>query len=354
MKLVTIPRTSGDSDTDDCDAATTAPIRTLNLTKVFKRILPVGGKSGTVVAVNDLNLTVPQRSIYGFLGPNGAGKTTTIRMLVGLLLPTSGTASVCGHSIREDVRGAQKHIGYVPDSTKFPSMRAREFLTFFGEVAGITRSTAISRSKELLTWAGLDDKTTLETKVPRWSAGMQRKLLVAQAMIHQPDVLVLDEPTANLDPVARRSLINLLKRVAAGGRIVLLSSHDLPEVQEVCTHMGFIRHGDLVAEGSKSELFKSIGRLATDRTATFIVSGRGMKDIAKWVEKKLGAKITELQDDRMEVSTKSGERLFKVLADAVENIGGSAVTDMTEKEDTLEDVFLRLSKTTREDKEESA
>jgi len=330
-----------------------SPLRTLGLTKMFG-----GGlfhrKGKRVVAVNNLNMTVPSRAIYGFLGPNGAGKTTTIRMLVGLLQPTSGAASVCGHSIRDDMRGAQGHIGYVPDNTKFPSMRAQEFLTFFGEMAGVSRSTAISRSRELLAWAGLDDKTTLETKVPKWSAGMQRKLLVAQALVHQPDVLILDEPTANLDPVARRSLINLLKRAAAGGRTVLLSSHDLPEVQEVCTHMGFIRRGVLVAEGSKSELFKSIGRLATDRTPVFIVSGRGMREVAKWVEKKLDAKITELQDDRMEVSTKSGERLFKTLADAVENIGGSAVTDMMEKEDTLEDVFLRLSKTTKEDKREGA
>nr|MDO8099279.1 ATP-binding cassette domain-containing protein [Candidatus Njordarchaeota archaeon] len=158
MKLTTIPRTSSNSDTDDRDSATTAPIRTLNLTKVFKRMLPTGGKSGATVAVSNLNLTVPMGAIYGFLGPNGAGKTTTIRMLVGLLQPTSGTASVCGHSIREDMRGAQNHMGYMPDAIrKFPSIRALDFLVLFGGLSGVERETAMKRGRDLLSWAGLDE-----------------------------------------------------------------------------------------------------------------------------------------------------------------------------------------------------
>nr|MDO8098384.1 ABC transporter ATP-binding protein [Candidatus Njordarchaeota archaeon] len=344
---------------NDDEAALT--VRTLSLTKVFpankiSSLLKLNSHGEVKVAVDNLNMKVPRGAVYGYLGPNGAGKTTTIRMLVGLLKPTRGTASICGHTIHDDLRGAQQHMGYMPDIiSKFPPMKAVEFLTLFGELSGLNNGTARRRALDLLSWGNLDDATTLNTKVNKWSAGMQRKLLLIQAMLHNPDVLLLDEPTANLDPVARRELIELLKRVTngdaadAGDRgwrtTVFLSSHDLQEVEEVATHLGFLNRGVLVAEDTKEKMRKAIGA-ATTGAPTFRITGENLMEVAKQVEDKLQAKLVNLSNTELTVATKHGDKLLSYLAEVAQSNPEVKVTNMTQKEDSLEEIFLKLARLT--------
>jgi ABC-2 type transport system ATP-binding protein len=334
--------------------ATDAPLRTLGLTKVFKTKIAVqflgGARENT--AVDHLNITTPKNAIYGFLGPNGAGKTTTIRMIVGLIKPTSGTASICGHTIHDDLRGAQRCIGYMPDAVRLPSMKAVALLEILGEYAGLKRAQARRNALEMLSWAGLDDQGTLNTKVSRWSAGMQRKLLFIQAMLHKPDVLILDEPTANLDPVARRSLIDLLKRAAQGDSdkswhpTIMISSHDLPEVQEVSTVIGFLSHGTLIAEGTQEALRKAITEATDGGATTFTVTGNGLDKIVEDVKDRLGS-VSGVSDTKFTVTTKHSNTLFKELAIIGEKHPDVSITNLVQEEDSLESIFIKLEKMTK-------
>jgi len=330
-------------------------IKTLSLTKVFKTkiTLQMLGGAREKIAVDRLNITVPKKTIYGFLGPNGAGKTTTIRMLVGLIKPTSGTASICGHTIDDDLHGAQKCIGYMPDAVRFPSMKSVSLLELLGEYTGLERTQARRNALELLSWAGLDDHNTLNTKINKWSAGMQRKFLFIQAMLHKPEVLILDEPTANLDPVARRNLIDLLKRAVAGDPdkswrpTVLVSSHDLPEVQEVSTIIGFLNHGELIAEGTQDFLRKAINEATGGGATTFIVTGAGLGKIVKDIQDKLGAIVSGVSDTQLTVSTKRSTTLFKDLANIAGKHPDVSIMNMAQEEESLESIFLKLGKLTK-------
>jgi ABC-2 type transport system ATP-binding protein len=235
-------------------------------------------------------------------------------------------------------------------------LRVVSLLETLGEYSGLDRSVARSRALDMLSWAGLDDSSTLDTKVNRWSAGMQRKLLFIQAMLHKPDVLILDEPTANLDPVARRSLIDLLKHVVAGDPdsswrpTVLVSSHDLPEVQEISTVIGFLNHGVLMAEGTQEFLRKAIDEATGGGAATFTVTGTGLNRIVKEVRDELGAAVLEVNDTQFTMTTRRPSTLFKDLASIAGKHPDVVITNMAQ-EARLESIFLKLEKLTKAKKQ---
>jgi ABC-2 type transport system ATP-binding protein len=206
-------------------------IHTENLTKHY----------GRVRALEDLNLDIPRGEIFGFLGPNGAGKTTTIRTMMDEIRPTAGRASLLGMDTRQKSVEIRRHIGYLPgDLAMYPNLTGRETLTYFANLRGGVDWTYVDRLAERL-------QSDLDKKVGDLSSGNRQKVGVIQAFMNRPEVLILDEPSAGLDPLMQREFQQLMREAAAAGGTVFLSSHALSEVERVAGRVGIIRHGRLVA-----------------------------------------------------------------------------------------------------------
>jgi len=208
---------------------------------------------GPLVAVDDLNLTVEKQQFYGFLGPNGAGKSTTIKMLTGLLRPTSGQIRVLGMDLAADSVAVKRRIGVVPEGLAlFERLTGAQLLNFVGRMYGLDRNTAADRTAELLEF--MDLKDSADKLVADYSHGMKKKTALAAAVIHGPAMLFLDEPFEGVDAIAATTLKRLLQRFIAHGGTVFLTSHVLEVVERLCTHIGIIRQGRLVVAGSLEEL----------------------------------------------------------------------------------------------------
>lgn len=224
-------------------------IRTRRLTKRF----------GNITAVDGLDLEVMGGEIYGFLGPNGSGKTTTIRMLTGLLDPSEGEAFVCGYNISKEPASAKALIAYVPDQPKiYGKLTAREFLYLISDLYRVPADLSRPRTGELLAMFGLDDRA--DELLEGYSHGMKQKVVLAAALIHQPRVILLDEPTVGLDPRSARLLKDVLMEIARQGAAIFLSTHILEIAERMCHRVGILKEGRLVAEGSPDELRRQVGR----------------------------------------------------------------------------------------------
>lgn len=227
----------------DMNPHNNALIETHHLTKHF----------GATTAVDDLNLTVYPGEIFGFLGPNGAGKTTTIKMIVGLLQPSAGTVKVCGYDVQSEPLLAKAASGYVPDTPNlYPKLSAKELLRFVGDLYDVPYEQAQRRSAELLKIFALEDAA--DDPIDSYSHGMKQKTALAAALIHDPKVLVLDEPTVGLDPRSARLIKDLLRQMAERGAAVFLSTHILEIAERMCDRIGIINRGKLIAVGSMDEL----------------------------------------------------------------------------------------------------
>ncbi len=210
-------------------------------------------KYGALTAVSNLNLRISPGEVFGFLGPNGAGKTTTIRMLVGLLSPTSGSAEICGINVYQDPIKAKSMIGFVPDTPDlYEKLSAREFLEFVADLRKIDSQTAAGRIDNLL---GLFDLANRQDELlGGYSHGMRQKICIAAALIGKPKVLFLDEPTVGLDPRSARLVKDILREFADEGGTVFCSTHILEIAEKMCDRVGIIQKGRLIAEGSVEEL----------------------------------------------------------------------------------------------------
>ena len=208
---------------------------------------------GDFTAVEEVNLSVTSGQFYGFLGPNGAGKSTTIKMLTGLLAPTAGSMQILGLDLATHLVEVKRQIGVVPEGMAlFGRLTGSEFLNFAGRMYGLDRDTAAHRTAELLDFMELAAQP--KTLVTDYSHGMQKKLAMAAAVIHGPKVLFLDEPFEGVDAVASGTLKAMLQRMIARGVTIFLTSHVLEIVERLCSHVGIINKGRLVAQGSLDEL----------------------------------------------------------------------------------------------------
>ena len=238
----------------------------------------LGKKYGELTAVRDLDFVVNKGEVFGFLGPNGAGKTTTIRMMMGILVPTSGRVTIDGLDCQQDRVEVKRRVGYLPDNPMFYDyLRGREILAFVGEMHGQSRAEAQRRAAALLVDVGLED--TAEEYAVNYSAGMKRKLGLACALIHDPAVLVLDEPTNGLDPRAARDVQERLRVSATHGKTIFLSTHLLNMAERLCSRVAIIHKGELVAvapvralqetvipRGSLEEVFLKVTQPEEDRS----------------------------------------------------------------------------------------
>ena len=218
---------------------------------------------GNFTAVQDVNLTVAPGQFFGFLGPNGAGKSTTIKMLTGLLAPTSGSIQVLGLDAAAHPIEVKRQIGVVPEGLAlFGRLTAAEYLRFVGRMYGLAPSTTATRTAELLEFMGLANET--KKLVTDFSHGMQKKLALAAAVIHGPKVLFLDEPFEGVDAIASGTLKAMLQGMIARGATIFLTSHVLEIVERLCSHIAIIDHGRLIANGSLEELRAGVQARNTD------------------------------------------------------------------------------------------
>lgn len=244
---------------------TASAIETIALTRRF----------GDFTAVRDVNLQVAAGQFFGFLGPNGAGKSTTIKMLTGLLAPTSGNIRILGEDFAANTAGVKRQIGVVPEGMAlFGRLTADEYLRFVGRMYGLDRTTTLNRTRELLEFMQLDGEG--KKLVADFSHGMQKKLALAAAVIHGPRILFLDEPFEGVDAVAAGTLKSMLQGMIARGATIFLTSHVLEIVERLCTHVAIIHRGQLVAHGSLEDLRAGGGRIGQASLELAQTGGTGL------------------------------------------------------------------------------
>ena len=303
-------------------------IETIDLTK----------KYGDFFALESLDLKLEQGDLFGFIGPNGAGKTTTIRILSTLLQPTWGEAYVCGHSIYTHPREIRRSIGYMPDIFGvYDDMRVIEYLEFFAaayRIYGAERRRVAERSLELVDLVAKRDEL-----VTSLSRGMTQRLGLARVLLHDPHVLLLDEPASGLDPRARIEMRNLLKRLQGMGKTVLVSSHILPELADICNRVGIIEYGRLLAGGDVQDLLRQVRGQPVIRIR---VAGDSLA-AANALETAAEAKGVTVRDGDVLVALAEGVVDHSPLVNRLV-AAGEKVLVVQEQEVNLETAFLELTK----------
>lgn len=227
--------------------------------------------------VKGLSLNIYEGEVFGLLGPNGAGKTTSISMICGLLKPDSGSITIYGHDVQNDLERVKRDIGVVPqDLALFDTLSARENLRFFGEMYGITGSALDDKIEHWLTLFGLANHP--KKRIKHFSGGMKRRINLIAALLHEPRILILDEPTVGVDVQSRSVILGFLKDLNKKGVTILYTSHLLEEAQELCTRVGIIDHGQLLAKGVPSELIAATEG-ATNLQSYFLnLTGEKLRD----------------------------------------------------------------------------
>lgn len=219
-----------------------------NLTKVFR-----DKKRGAIRAVDDVSFACEPGKIYGLLGANGAGKTTTLRMLATLLAPTGGSALVAGFDVAREPERVRASVGFLAASTAlYGRLTARETIAYFGRLNGMAEPRIAERTIQLSVELGMED--FLDRRVDTFSTGMKQKTSIARTLVHDPEVLILDEPTLGLDVMAARGIVRFVKACRACGKTVIYSTHIMSEVEKLCDRVGIIHGGRLLAEGTLEEL----------------------------------------------------------------------------------------------------
>jgi ABC-2 type transport system ATP-binding protein len=237
---------------------------------------------GDKVAVDDVSLRVPHGSFYGLVGPNGAGKTTAISMAVGLLRPSGGRAVVQGADVWQDPIAAKEQLGVLPDGLALPErLTGGELLTYWGRFRGMPAATVASRTAELLRILELEEAEQLGTLVGEYSTGMRKKVGLATALLHGPTVLVLDEPYEAVDPVSARVLTAILRRFTATGGSVVISSHVMALVEQLCDRVAIIVDGRVVADGTLAEV--RAGGTLEDRFVELVGGGVIDREDLAWL-----------------------------------------------------------------------
>jgi len=297
---------------------------------------------GQRAAVQDLTFAVPKGQVLGFLGPNGAGKSTTMRILTGYIGATSGQAKVAGFDVFEDSIEVRRRVGYLPETTPlYNEMRVRGFLELMCSLRGVARARRRARVDHAIEACGLEDRRS--EVIGKLSRGLRQRVGLAQAIVHQPDVLILDEPTAGLDPAQTRETRDLIRELGRQHTVVL-SSHILSEVSATCQRVLIINEGRLVADGSPSQLADRLSRgRGQEVEMTLTGAAGGVEPRLRSVEGVESVTVTELGDDLWRVVvTGSGARLREDLTRAAVETG-VGVREVQAKRVSLEDVFLSLT-----------
>ncbi len=286
--------------------------------------------------LKNINIELREKEFYGLLGPNGAGKTTLLRIIVGVFKPTKGTVVINGVDILEDSIKAKKHIGYVPqENILSPHLTGMENLLYYAGLQGLPRSTARKRARELLEFFGLTEYANV--RVSKYSGGMMKKLSIAAGLIHDPPLLILDEPTTGLDPASRRDLWDLLLRLNREGKTIIMATHYTEEADKLCHRVAVMNEGEIVVEGPPQELKKRYGppsiiELHVSNGASKIVGV--ISGYANGKVVRVDDKVLLPVDDYREVLPKVIEKIVEIGVD---------IRRIEIREPTLDDVFIKLT-----------
>lgn len=292
---------------------------------------------GSYLAVDNLSLDINEGEVFGLLGPNGAGKSTTIKMLMGLLKANSGEICINGCNIKEKTIEAKRLLGLVPqDIAIYESISTRENVEFFGSLYGLSGRRLRSAADEALQFVGLQDNKNQKPKT--FSGGMKRRLNIACAIVHQPRVIIMDEPTVGIDPQSRNHILQSVRELNRRGCTIIYTSHYMEEVEAICDRVGIIDHGKLIALGYKSEVKKMIN---TDEIISIEATELRFNPIEE-LKQLNGVKDVLLMDNSIEICTNDAQA---VLQDAlfILSKGDIRVHNISMKEPTLENVFLSLT-----------
>lgn len=317
----------------------------MNQPQPVVEITNLGKRYGEFVALDNLSLTVHRGQILGFIGPNGAGKTTTIKILVGLAKPTSGTAKIAGHDCSTESDRIKHLVGYMPDGFgSYDNMRVREYLDFFGAAFGIPRKKRMQRISEVLE---ITNATYMQDRyVEALSHGMQQRVGIARTLLHDPEVLIFDEPANGLDPQARIEMRELLLKLAASGKTLIVTSHILPELSRICDQVAIVTHGKLRANGSLEQIMRDLSQRRTIEvqlpTGEQITSAEEVIRPLLQSDESLSTSAAEsiLRFD----TTRGEEGLSELLSKLVS--AGVRVSQFRELQSDLEDAFLSVIRQT--------
>ncbi len=293
---------------------------------------------GELVAVDNLDLDIEAGDIFGFIGPNGAGKTTTMRVLVTLLEPTSGAAFIDGLDVTKKGREVRRRVGYMPDFMGvYDDLKVFEYLEFFAAAFGIEYRKRKSIVDGVLELTDLESKRN--TAVDSLSRGMQQRLGLARVLIHDPKVLILDEPASGLDPRARIEIRELLRELKKMGKTIMISSHILSELEEICDRVGIIEHGRLVFGGTLDEIRPRLGIHSKVRVLVLGDEQKAVELLAALPQ----VEQVEVVGDALSVTFREGETADGVIARTLVN-GGVDVVSLQPEQLKLDDAFLKLTK----------
>ncbi len=298
---------------------------------------------GRFRAVDGLNLHIPKGEIFGFVGPNGAGKTTTMRIVCGLLEATSGKVYADGIDVINKPRELKRKIGYMPDFFGvYDDLKVMEYLEFYASIYNITGSESKKVCQDLLELVDLSDKR--DFYVDSLSRGMKQRLCLARSLVHNPDLLILDEPASGMDPRARIEMKEILRTLKSMGKTIIVSSHILPELAELCTAIGIIEKGKIVMSGTVEEITRKVYHAQTIRIKVIDKLEEALRILQEYPDVD---GVNRVSDYEMEASFKGDEHFMNALLVRLvqQNI---PVTAFNQLDGNLEDIFMKVTATGEE------
>jgi ABC-2 type transport system ATP-binding protein len=315
-------------------------VEAIDLRRTYKTTTgTIRRRSLEVEAVRGVSFEIAEGELFGLLGPNGAGKTTTIKMLITLLIPTSGSARVLGHDVVDDARWVRKHIGYVfgGDRGLYERLSALDNLRYFAELYAVEPRGQRARIDELLELVGLKGRE--KERVEGYSRGMRQRLHIARGLLHDPPVVFLDEPTIGVDPVGARELRATIASLTAAGKTVLLTTHYMFEADALCDRIAVIANGEIVAQGTPAQLKAGVADGSVVEVELFGVE----EDRVERVRTLDGVRTATLEDrDQKQlliVQTAPGVELTHAI---LSQLNGASIGRVSSREPTLEDAYVQL------------
>jgi len=297
-------------------------------------------KKKSVLAVEDISFSIAKGELFGLLGPNGAGKTTTVKMLTTILLPTAGIASILGFDLRKDTQEIRKRIGFTFGGARglYGRLTARDNLRYFAELYALEPGLSKKRIAEMLNMVGLTERA--DDRVETFSTGMQQRLHLARALLHDPEVIFLDEPTVGIDPVGARELRQTVKNLRQAGKTIMLTTHYMAEAEELCDRIAIVNKGKIVAMDTPSNLRRGISPESIIEITVTPENTGEIRDLITSFDGKIRVETTEnLLENRFNIYTAEPEYVLQVLGPSLQS---KLIQGLQVRNQTMEDVYVAI------------